>query len=117
MKKSIFLMLSISVVLITGKLSAQSRSCCNAHATDAFAMLGSNAAFQSAHLSPEPINFTPSKGEMITYKVTGGKDANAFFVRADNKSDKFLFVFHEWWGLNDHIKREAERFATDFPGV
>lgn len=117
MKKSIYLILSISLFLLTGKLSAQSRSCCSAKAPDAFAMLGNDATFQTAHISPEPINFTPSKGEMVTYKTTGGKDANAFFVRAENKSDKFLFVFHEWWGLNDYIKQQAERFATDFPGV
>jgi carboxymethylenebutenolidase len=28
-----------------------------------------------------------------------------------------LFVFHEWWGLNDYIKKEAEKYFVDLKEV
>jgi carboxymethylenebutenolidase len=117
MKKGFIFLLPLLYLLTSGPVKAQTKSCCDLNATGEFAMLGGNAKFQAAHLSPEPINFSPSKGVMVTFPVTGGKEGNAFFVRAAANSDKFLFIFHEWWGLNDHIKQEAERYAGDFPGV
>ena len=117
MKKARYLFIILILFTASIKLFAQSKSCCSMSATGEFAMLGKNASFQSAHLAPEFINFTPSKGEMVTFSVSDGKVANAFFIRGEGNSDKFLLVFHEWWGLNDHIKKESERFASDFPGV
>jgi dienelactone hydrolase len=32
------------------------------------------------------------------------------------KSDKWLFVYQEWWGLNDHIKHQADVFYNDLGG-
>ena len=29
-------------------------------------------------------------------------------VKNEKQTNKYLFVIHEWWGLNDHIKKEAE---------
>lgn len=52
------------------------------------------------------------KGEMISFK-TAGKEGQAYLVKADKKTDKFIFVIHEWWGLNDNIKMEAEKLAKD----
>lgn len=80
-------------------------------------MLAMNDAFASAHLSPEPLNYVESKGEMISLPCKDGKNANAYLVRPAKKSDIWLFIYHEWWGLNDYIKRESDRFATEFPGV
>jgi carboxymethylenebutenolidase len=33
------------------------------------------------------------------------------------KSNRWIFVFQEWWGLNDHIKREAEKLFNDLGNV
>jgi carboxymethylenebutenolidase len=117
MKSSTYLLLILSMMLFSSTLPAQTKSCCSSTATGEFAMLGADAKFQSAHLSPDPISFSATKGTDVTFPVTGGKEAKAFFVKADTNSDKFLFIFHEWWGLNDYIKQEAERYANDFPEV
>jgi carboxymethylenebutenolidase len=93
---------------------AQQKSCCS---TQAFASLGDNQGFISAHAAPEPINFRASKGSDVAFDTPDGKKGKGFLVPASEKSSKYLLVFHEWWGLNDYIRQEAEKYATDFPGI
>lgn len=102
------------VLVISLSANAQS-SCCSASSTEQFAQLALNGNFAAAHESPEPINYSPAKGKMITFPCKDGKDANAYFITPLKKSDNWIFIFHEWWGLNDYIKREADQFASDFP--
>ena len=33
------------------------------------------------------------------------------------KTNKYLLLFHEWWGLNDYVKREAEKLQKDLGNV
>lgn len=30
-------------------------------------------------------------------------------------SNKWIFVFQEWWGLNDYIRLQADMLHTSFP--
>ncbi|MCU0326289.1 MAG: dienelactone hydrolase family protein [Spirosomaceae bacterium] len=72
-------------------------------------------AFVALHLSPLPLNYD-AKGEKITLKVADGSTANAYFLKAKKKSNKWLFVYQEWWGLNDNIRRQADIFYNDLGG-
>jgi carboxymethylenebutenolidase len=54
---------------------------------------------------------------MITFKTQGGADANAYFLKSKKASDNWIFVFQEWWGLNDNIKRHAEELYKDLGNV
>ena len=117
MKQLAKLITTCLMLLLNGAVTAQTKSCCSTHATQDFAMLGSDAGFQSAHLTPLPFTFVAAKGSDITFTVPGGQNGKAFLVPATKKSDNYLFVFHEWWGLNDYIRQEAERYAADFPEV
>jgi carboxymethylenebutenolidase len=38
-------------------------------------------------------------------------------IEAKTKTNNWIFVFQEWWGLNDHIKREAEKLYNDLGNV
>jgi carboxymethylenebutenolidase len=38
-------------------------------------------------------------------------------LTAKSKTNNWIFVFQEWWGLNDHIKRESEKLYTDLGNV
>ena len=88
---------------------------CQTSAHD-MAMLGADPAFQMLHEAPLPFHYA-GKGEMITFATSDGKPASAFFIKSAKKSDKWLFVYQEWWGLNDHIKHEAETFYNDLGDV
>ena len=55
--------------------------------------------------------------ELITTPVTfpaEGAALAAFLARpADPKPKPAVIIIHEWWGLNDHIKDIAQRFARE----
>jgi carboxymethylenebutenolidase len=84
--------------------------------SDDMAVFASDPAFQALHLSPLKINYQ-AKGEMVKLKSADGQDASAYLLKAKKKSNKWLFVYQEWWGLNEHIKKEADKFYEDLGGV
>lgn len=70
--------------------------------------LAADPAFIALHLNPEQIDFTPKYGKMGKLAYDGGSAA-VFLVPPRPGSSVGIVMIHEWWGLNDHIKREAER--------
>jgi carboxymethylenebutenolidase len=53
---------------------------------------------------------------MTTFPTSDGKKANGYLIKAKNPSNNWLFVYQEWWGLNDNIKAESDKFYTDLGG-
>lgn len=88
------------------------QSCCQLEesATTTFAALANDAGFRNAHVLADAIA-TPDKGKMIRFAVPGADSANAYYVAATQPTQQYLVLFHEWWGLNDFVKREAEQRA------
>ncbi len=101
----------LCLIVSTGKLSAQS-SCC-IKATDEFAGLGNNKDFRMAHAEPLPMSWHATSGKDISYALADGSTAHAFEIKAPKETPYYLFVIHEWWGLNDYVKMEAEKLAND----
>ena len=99
--------------------SAQTKrmSCCaRPAATEAFAMLATDKDFSGGHDAPLPYEYTGT-GELIEFATPDGGKGKAFEIKSATPSTKYLFVIHEWWGLNDYIKKEAATYATELPGV
>jgi len=91
---------------------------CHTPATEKFAMFASNKEFKSSHSLPRTyVHVSQVDGKMITFPCADGSPANAYVVMAKKKTNKWIFVFQEWWGLNDHIKREADKLFTDLGNV
>lgn len=112
MKKYI-LIPSLFFLAQCGLLAQQKPSC---HGADDFALFSLSEKFGRAHA--EPVAFTYSgAGEMISFPAADGKEARAFFIKAEKPTDNYLFVFHEWWGLNDYIKQQAAQFHKDLGNV
>jgi carboxymethylenebutenolidase len=111
--------LFIVLLVFTGWVRAQEDgiTVCHTPATEKFAMFASNEAFNSSHADPLPYVHQSAVGKMITFKTPDGKDAKGYLLTAKNKTNNWIFVFQEWWGLNDHIKREAENFYHDLGNV
>src|ERR1035438_8260228 len=99
------------------KTNAQMASCCAKSSSQEFAALSNDPTFGPAHLPPLPFHYESDKGKMITYKTADGKTSSAYEVKADNASDKYLIVVHEFWGLNDYIKREAVNLHDELGDV
>lgn len=78
--------------------------CCS-NSMSAFA---NDPSFHAVHALPQSINFTPKYGRVVSQKVNERKES-FFVVPPKANLHSSVIMIHEWWGLNDHIKREAER--------
>ena len=80
------------------------------------ARLASDPAFQQLHELPVPFHYE-GDGETISFPTPDGKTASGFLLKSAKKSDKWLLVYQEWWGLNDHIKQESAKLYKDLSDV
>jgi carboxymethylenebutenolidase len=85
-------------------------------ASDDMGQFADDTAFQAAHDTPEAID-TPTDGSMMTFPTPDGKSGSAYALVPEKPGGNFLFVIHEWWGLNDHIKQEAGRLFNSLGDV
>ncbi len=79
-------------------------------------MLATNTDFSGGHDAPLPYTYAGA-GKTIEFKTPDGKTGKGFEIKSATTSNNYLFVIHEWWGLNDYIKQEAAQYAKDLPGV
>ncbi|HAA11841.1 MAG TPA: dienelactone hydrolase, partial [Cytophagales bacterium] len=82
-------------------------------AMDEFITLCASPSFQNLHDNPLPYHHHSEQGQDITFPVEGGESGQAYAFMTKEETNKYVFVIHEWWGLNGHIKREAERLFED----
>jgi carboxymethylenebutenolidase len=96
-------------------------ACCVKPSSDAilaFANLAADPDFMRGHEAPVPFDYTQqAAGQTITFTTPDSSTGYGYEVRPTQPSGKYLFVIHEWWGLNDYIKRETDRLAAALPGV
>jgi len=118
MKKTVLTVLLMAVA--AHWTSAQEmKSCCSTapNATQAFAALGEEESFRRSHPEPLPFVLLSEHGNWVMFKTPDGKEGRAYEVRGKKKTDKVVFVIHEWWGLNDYIRQEAERVQKELGDV
>ncbi len=77
-----------------------------------FSLFANDKTFRDAHPTPAAIAAF-AEGEMIEFPVAGGPNGKGFLMRAKKKTDKYLLLFHEWWGLNDYIKNETAMWCKE----
>lgn len=106
---------SITLLLVLGLMGCNSSST-GEQSADSMAQFTTDSSFKNAHEQPETIEFQ-ARGEMMEFKTPDGATGKAYTIKPAAAGTKFLFVIHEWWGLNDQIKREAERLADSLGNV
>lgn len=109
--------LLMSLVCTVSTFAQTSPSCCNLTATTEFAMLTVDGKFVDSHLEPQPTTVPDDIGQMITFKTEDGKTGRAFEILTPYQTNSYLFIFQEWWGLNDHIKNEAIKYFKELRDV
>jgi carboxymethylenebutenolidase len=115
MKKLLLFTLFISFA--TMAFGQSKMACCKQSATEQFAMLASDKKFVMAHPKPKPIHFQSSIGKPITYATPDGKTADAYELKAKNPTNNYILVIHEYFGLNDYVKKESEEIYNDLGNV
>lgn len=83
---------------------------------NAMSALASNPGFQMLHELPVPLVYQGA-GETVTFPTPDGKTASGFLLKSPTKSDKWLMVYQEWWGLDGHVKQEAAKLHKDLGDV
>jgi carboxymethylenebutenolidase len=114
-----YLLMILMSLALTISAAAQKMSCCvsTPSSTAQFSALASDKDFKASHESPGNYVYNEDIGEMIKFKTADGKTASAFEILTPYKTDDYLFIFHEWWGLNDYVKKEAVRYFTELKVV
>ncbi len=110
---------SIAAILLALTSFAQNDvTTCHTPAIDKFAMFASNKSFNKAHFNPRVyVHDSEEGGKMIKFKTPDGQEANGYVIEAKKKTNNWIFVFQEWWGLNDNIKRESENLYKELGNV
>lgn len=90
---------------------------CHTSPTEKFALFVQDENFNMSHPDPLPYVHQSEIGKMVTFKTADGKDGIGYVLMAKKKTNNWIFVFQEWWGLNDHIKRESEKLYNDLGNV
>ena len=128
MKKAIYVLFS---VLLTASLlswnwtktqhptveKAEVIECLNMETQQAYKLEAGTPAFAAMHPSPLVVNPENLLGKMMSFDAADGKQADAYFIAAKKKSNKYLIVIQEWWGLNENIKMESDKYYTDLGDV
>jgi len=112
MKKAV---LAVFVCMTLGRSQDES-SCCELTATEEFSAFGKDVAFVSLHESPTPLIVIQESGMVGIMKEIPSADtqkARIYEVKAAKPTNKYLFVFQEWWGLNDYIKQESDKLQKE----
>jgi len=91
--------------------------CAKPSATQQFAMLASSKKFVMSHAKPKPFHFQSAIGKAITYPTPDGKTADAFEFRAKRPTYNYILVIHEYFGMNDYVKKESEQIYNDLGNV
>lgn len=113
------LVVFIAASLLGGTGFAQNDvTICHTPAIDKFALFASNRDFNKEHANPRVyVHVTAEGGKMIKFKTPDGQEANGYLIEAKKKTNNWIFVFQEWWGLNDNIKGYSETLYKDLGNV
>ena len=115
--------LLFTLLLTLSTITIQAQTCCEpkaketASATVQFASLANDMNFRDAHALPKSFNFAEPRGKMIDFETPDGKTSAAYVVKSSLETTNYLFVIHEWWGLNDHIRAEADKLSEELENV
>ena len=108
-----YLFLCFVIVMFIPITTFAQKSCCTMDANTKFAALAFESDFIKAHDAPLPYHADNLVGSMITFPCASGTNGSAYFVSSKLHPNKVILMFHEFWGLNDYIKTEADKLSKE----
>ncbi len=96
-----------AVSLLLGfSLPAFAQSSPHVHESDADAGVPSHQPHPVDPVAPHPT------GKSVSLALPGGASAVAYVARPKQAPAGAILVLHEWWGLNDYVKGQADTLAA-----
>jgi carboxymethylenebutenolidase len=87
--------------------------CMPLETTEAFRQEAMDESFAMLHPAPKRVKSAERLGRTIRFTGSDGVEATGYFIASKKPSKRWLIVIQEWWGLNENIKEEADRYYTD----
>ncbi|MDP4219569.1 MAG: dienelactone hydrolase family protein [Bacteroidota bacterium] len=110
MKNAYLIIITLMLIPI---ISHAQHSCCIPDANAKFASFAAEAEFIRAHDLPLPYHGESLAGTMISFPCASGANGSAYLAASDKHPNKVILMFHEFWGLNDYIKSEADNLSKE----
>ncbi len=92
-------------------------SCFNLSTSEMIQLDATKPGFAALHENPKAYTLENPLGETISMTANDGINASGYLLKSKKKSKKWLIVIQEWWGLNDYIKLEAEKYFKELGDV
>ena len=73
--------------------------------------------FAALHEDPLYFKLKDPKGKKITFSTPDGQKAAGYEIKNKKNTKNYLFVIHEWYGLNDYIKQESDLLSSEVDNV
>jgi carboxymethylenebutenolidase len=109
MRSTIFLLLIVALLSACSNVEKPQQD-------EGMNKFASSNEFQNTHEEPGDLDYQ-GLGEYIKVPTPSGEDANAFFIASETPSQDYLLIIHEWWGLNEYAKKEAEKLYKQFEHI
>lgn len=106
------ILLATSLITVFSAQPTFGQSCCEANSS--FVAMAEDPEFVESHELPAKTVEHAEHGDVAGVWVdfeTDGEEARGYAV-VTNDDNRWILVFHEWWGLNENIQREAEDWAN-----
>lgn len=88
-------------------------SCFNIETSQMIQLDANKPGFAALHQNPLDFKLENPLGENISFAAEDGSKAYGYLIKTKKKTKNWLFVIQEWWGLNDYIKKESDKYFTD----
>ncbi len=111
--KSLIIFLLLLTPMIFTNAQSQEPSCCSENAIMKFSGFANDKQFVAVHNEPGDFKLKDGSGAMIVFNTPDGLTGNGYEVKSETPTNKYLFLFHEWYGLNDYIKNECEYWSKE----
>lgn len=73
--------------------------------------------FAALHPDPTYFKLEETMGKAISFSTPDGQKGSGYEIWNKNKTNNYLLVFHEWYGLNDYIKQESDILSKELDNV
>jgi carboxymethylenebutenolidase len=101
------MVLCIAVAALLASIAeAQQPRCCS------FAQFAADPGFRSVHHPPLPFADVDSEKGRWMYLPATTPPVRLYVCGQLESASAVLLLFHEWWGLNEYIRREAEQLSA-----
>lgn len=111
MKTTVVIFLMMTLLPVLSPAQQKMDACCAAN-TEFMAFMAEDE-FIHAHNAPLPYTGAALSGSMIAFSVAGGTNGAAYLAESKKHPNKVILMFHDYWGLNDYNKSEADRISSE----